>query len=84
VLLTHGAVRGRRAGGSQGSSGSVGDCRIQPQQGLLSSIDLFAEAGGLSIGRFSRFTGRWRDNKDAPINNTTDELADLYRAARRS
>jgi DNA ligase-1 len=33
--------------------------------------------------RFPRFTGRWRDDKSAEDATTTQELADLYRAAQR-
>jgi DNA ligase-1 len=41
------------------------------------------ESSGLAM-RFPRFTGRWRDDKDARDATTTDELVDLYRQARRS
>jgi DNA ligase-1 len=34
--------------------------------------------------RFPRFTGRWRDDKAAQDATTTQELIDLYRAARRA
>jgi len=34
--------------------------------------------------RFPRFTGRWRDDKAPEDATTTDELVQLYRAARRS
>jgi DNA ligase 1 len=37
---------------------------------------------GLAM-RFPRFTGRWRDDKAAQDATTTQELADLYRAAQR-
>jgi DNA ligase 1 len=38
---------------------------------------------GLAM-RFPRFTGRWRDDKSAQDATTTQELVDLYRAARRA
>jgi DNA ligase 1 len=38
---------------------------------------------GLAM-RFPRFTGRWRDDKTALDATTTQELVDLYRAARRA
>ena len=38
---------------------------------------------GLAM-RFPRFTGRWRDDKAPEDATTTDELIDLYRAARRA
>jgi ATP-dependent DNA ligase len=34
--------------------------------------------------RFPRFTGRWRDDKDATDATTTGELAALFRAAQRT
>ncbi len=37
---------------------------------------------GLAL-RFPRFTGRWRDDKSPEDATTTDELVQLYRAARR-
>jgi DNA ligase-1 len=37
---------------------------------------------GLAL-RFPRFTGRWRDDKAADDATTTDEMVQLYRAARR-
>jgi DNA ligase-1 len=40
-----------------------------------------AESSGLAM-RFPRFTGRWRDDKDARDATTTTELVDLYRQAR--
>ena len=40
-----------------------------------------APESGLAM-RFPRFTGRWRDDKSATDATTTDELVDLYRAAR--
>ncbi|MFL6127688.1 MAG: ATP-dependent DNA ligase [Mycobacteriales bacterium] len=39
------------------------------------------EQTGLAM-RFPRFTGRWRDDKGPRDATTTDELVDLYRAAR--
>ena len=41
------------------------------------------ERTGLAM-RFPRFTGRWRDDKGPRDATSTDELVDLYRAARRS
>jgi DNA ligase-1 len=41
------------------------------------------EDAGLAM-RFPRFTGRWRDDKAAQDATTTQELIDLYRAARRA
>jgi DNA ligase 1 len=41
------------------------------------------EQTGLAM-RFPRFTGRWRDDKGPRDATSTDELVDLYRAARRS
>ncbi len=41
------------------------------------------EDAGLAM-RFPRFTGRWRDDKDATDATTTGELVDLYRTAQRS
>jgi DNA ligase-1 len=41
------------------------------------------EQAGLAL-RFPRFTGRWRDDKAAQDATTTQELIDLYRAARRA
>ena len=41
------------------------------------------EDAGLAM-RFPRFTGRWRDDKDATDATTTGELVDLYRTARRA
>ena len=41
------------------------------------------EDAGLSM-RFPRFTGRWRDDKTAQDATTTQELVDMYRAARRT
>jgi DNA ligase-1 len=41
------------------------------------------EDAGLAM-RFPRFTGRWRDDKAAQDATTTQELVDLYRAARRA
>jgi DNA ligase-1 len=38
---------------------------------------------GLAM-RFPRFTGRWRNDKDARDATTTDELVDLYGTARRA
>jgi DNA ligase-1 len=38
---------------------------------------------GLAM-RFPRFTGRWRDDKDATDATTTGELVSLFRAARRA
>ena len=38
---------------------------------------------GLAM-RFPRFTGRWRDDKAPEDATTTDELAGLYRTARRT
>ena len=40
------------------------------------------EEAGLAM-RFPRFTGRWRDDKSPQDATTTQELIDLYRAARR-
>jgi DNA ligase-1 len=40
------------------------------------------EDAGLAM-RFPRFTGRWRDDKSPEDATTTQELADLYRAAQR-
>ncbi|HEY3952506.1 MAG TPA: ATP-dependent DNA ligase [Streptosporangiaceae bacterium] len=41
------------------------------------------DQAGLAM-RFPRFTGRWRDDKAAEDATSTGELADLYRASRRS
>jgi DNA ligase-1 len=41
------------------------------------------EDAGLAM-RFPRFTGRWRDDKDATDATTTGELVDLFRTAQRS
>jgi DNA ligase 1 len=41
------------------------------------------EHSGLAM-RFPRFTGRWRDDKAAEDATTTQELVDLYSAARRA
>jgi DNA ligase 1 len=41
------------------------------------------EDRGLAM-RFPRFTGRWRDDKSPEDATTTDELAELYRGARRA
>ncbi len=44
---------------------------------------LIKDNAGLAM-RFPRFTGRWRDDKAAEDATTTQELADLYRTARRA
>jgi DNA ligase 1 len=45
--------------------------------------DQVKEDRGLAM-RFPRFTGRWRDDKAPEDATTTDELAELYRGARRA
>ncbi len=41
------------------------------------------DEAGLSM-RFPRFTGRWRDDKEAQDATTTEQLVQLYRTARRA
>jgi DNA ligase-1 len=45
--------------------------------------DQIKEDRGLAM-RFPRFTGRWRDDKAPEDATSTDELAELYRGARRA
>jgi DNA ligase 1 len=44
--------------------------------------DVLQGAAGLAM-RFPRFTGRWRDDKEAVDATTTGQLVDLFRTARR-
>jgi DNA ligase-1 len=56
---------------------------ITPSPNHTAGWGAFGQAAGLAL-RFPRFTGRWRDDKAAEDATTTDEMVDLYRAARRS
>jgi DNA ligase 1 len=56
---------------------------ITPSPNHTAGWGKFGQEAGLAL-RFPRFTGRWREDKAAEDATTTDEMVDLYRAARRS
>jgi DNA ligase-1 len=56
---------------------------ITPSPNHTAGWGRFGQEAGLAL-RFPRFTGRWREDKTAEDATTTDEMVDLYLAARRA
>jgi DNA ligase-1 len=55
---------------------------ITPSPNYTAGLGRLGEDTGLAL-RFPRFTGRWRTEKAPEDATTTDEILDMYRAARR-